>query len=104
LRGTTIQGFATTLSYQPVEFHDADAYFTLRDVLEKLDEQRGTQGNRIFYLSTAPDYYESIVEMLGTSGLAQRDTATSTFHRLLIEKPFGESLHAAVRLNDTLNR
>jgi len=100
----TWQGFATTLSYQPVEFHDADAYFTLRDVLEKLDEQRGTQGNRIFYLSTAPDYYESIVEMLGTSGLAQRDTATSTFHRLLIEKPFGESLHAAVRLNDTLNR
>jgi glucose-6-phosphate 1-dehydrogenase len=98
------QGFAATLHYRPVEFHDAGAYAALHSYLQQLDEQRGTLGNRIFYLSTAPDYYETIVEHLGDSGLAQHDMSGPSFHRLLIEKPFGSSLNSAIVLNDTLNR
>jgi glucose-6-phosphate 1-dehydrogenase len=99
------QTFATRLHYQPVEFHDAATYVELKATLAQLDEERGTGGNRIFYLSTAPEYYEPIAELLGETGLAQRDLpGSSTFHRLLIEKPFGQNLRSAIALNDTLNR
>ncbi len=98
------QAFAANLHFQQVEFHDAAAYARLNERLSQLDGERGTRGNRIFYLSTAPEYYEPIVELLGEHGLARRDGDASSYHRLLIEKPFGQNLASAIKLNDTLNR
>src|SRR5438445_3293092 len=44
-------GFAKALFYHQSEFHDANGYKTLSERLEKIDKERGTGGNRLFYLA-----------------------------------------------------
>ena len=48
------ESFASGLFYMQGEFDDAGAYERLRERLEQLDSERGTGGNHLFYLSTAP--------------------------------------------------
>ena len=52
---------------------------------------------RMFYLSTAPEFFPVIVEALGAAGLARSDEATV---RVVIEKPFGTTLAQARELNE----
>lgn len=49
------EGFAQRLSYVPVAFGDQEGYRRLADVVAQLDRKRGTRGNRLFYLATAPE-------------------------------------------------
>src|SRR5215470_2308706 len=42
--------FAGRLFYVQAEFNDAGGYDRLRQTLERLDRERGTAGNRLFYL------------------------------------------------------
>ena len=52
--------------------------------------------NRLFYLSVAPQLYESAVQNLGASGLVAEDTG---WRRVVIEKPFGSDFQSAQTLN-----
>ena len=52
--------------------------------------------NRLFYLSVAPQLYESAVQNLGASGLVAEDTG---WRRVVIEKPFGSDFQSAQALN-----
>src|SRR3954453_23367139 len=47
-------GFAQGLYYHQSEFHDAAGYKSLAERLDKIDRERGTGGNRLFYLAVAP--------------------------------------------------
>jgi glucose-6-phosphate 1-dehydrogenase len=71
----------------------------LRTKLEKVEAERHTEGNRIFYLATAPDFFGPIVKQLGAAGMAQPDQGWS---RLIVEKPFGHDLESARVLNQEL--
>ena len=51
--------------------------------------------NYLFYLSTPPNLYEVIPEMLSKVGL---NSTKNGFKRLIIEKPFGSSLDSARNL------
>src|SRR6187200_1618009 len=53
------KSFAEALFYHQSEFHDANGYKTLAERLEKIDNERGTGGNRLFYLAVAPDQFEA---------------------------------------------
>src|SRR5438132_9411838 len=47
--------FAQSVFYHQSEFADETGYKTLAERLEKIDKERGTRGNRLFYLAVAPD-------------------------------------------------
>jgi len=81
----------------PGDVGDPDAYKRLADLLTRLDRDRGTGGNRVFYLSTAPAQYSDAIRQLGAAGLSGQSEGKWT--RIVIEKPFGTDLETARQLN-----
>src|SRR5437762_8606732 len=51
------ESFARGLYYVQTNFDDSEGYKKLASLLEQVDQERGTLGNRLFYLSTPPDAY-----------------------------------------------
>lgn len=97
--------FSKGLFYLATQFDDPEGYTRLGRLLEQLDQERGTAGNRIFYLATQPSYYPIIIELLRSSGLARRGKNESGgWSRIVIEKPFGRDLESARSLNAELSK
>jgi glucose-6-phosphate 1-dehydrogenase len=92
------ESFASSLFYMSGDFADAEAFKALGSRLEQLDRERGTESNRIFYLSTAPSFFGLISRQLGGAGLSQGEGWT----RVIVEKPFGHDLESARELNREL--
>ena len=86
--------FAGRLSYVAGEFDDPAAYAKLKAILDANDAEKGTAGNRLFYLSTPPSLFAKIVDMLDGAGLGPRE-ATKGWTRIIIEKPFGTDMDTA---------
>ncbi|HEX8805219.1 MAG TPA: glucose-6-phosphate dehydrogenase [Acidimicrobiales bacterium] len=82
--------------YVAGSFDDGEVFEHLSATLARLDEVAGAPLNRLFYLSTAPAFFELVVHQLGRHGLHQQDGAAV---RVVIEKPFGTRLVEARRLN-----
>lgn len=102
-----LSAFAQRIFYCQSDFTDRAGYAKLSDLLERLDEERGTQGNRIFYLATPPTTYSEIIHQLGGAGLARPPRSNGeeeAFVRIVIEKPFGRDLASAQKLNRELAR
>src|ERR1700694_5687429 len=72
-----------------------------RERLEKLETNRSTGGNRLFYLATPPDAFAPISRELGRTGLLKEEK-DGAWRRLVIEKPFGTDLTSARALNAEL--
>src|SRR5947207_243754 len=89
--------FAQSVFYHQSEFADETGYKTLAERLEKIDKERGTRGNRLFYLAVAPDQFEPILKHLKTVGL--NHAAKGSWARVIVEKPFGTDLASARELN-----
>lgn len=87
------------ICYYQLDFTNMSGYTDLKEYLNRLDETAATGGNRVFYLAVAPEYFETIVQGLQSSDMAQKQGAWS---RLIIEKPFGKDLKTARKLNDKL--
>ncbi len=94
--------FEQGISYVDGNFEDPKDYRALGDELNRLDRERGTCGNRIFYLAAPPRMYRTIVDNLGVAGLVGEQNDDS-WTRLVVEKPFGRDLHSAIELNDHLH-
>ncbi|HEY7915214.1 MAG TPA: glucose-6-phosphate dehydrogenase [Blastocatellia bacterium] len=91
------QSFAQGIFYTAGDINDSAAYQRMSELLEQIDRERGTAGNRVFYLSVAPDLYGETISQLGEAGLARpRD---GSWARIIIEKPFGSDLESAIKLN-----
>ena len=58
-------GFARRLRYLSVSFDEPAGFRRLKTLLEELDAEGGTRGNRLFYLATAPEFFPVIAESLG---------------------------------------
>ncbi|MEW9121799.1 MAG: glucose-6-phosphate dehydrogenase [Thermotaleaceae bacterium] len=84
--------------YIPFSFEEDEGYKRLRDFLEKLDQGYHTGGNRFYYLAVSPESFPIIVERLKSNQLTQGEG----WHRLVIEKPFGQNLDSAQRLNEKI--
>jgi glucose-6-phosphate 1-dehydrogenase len=79
---------------------DEDSVFErLNGELGQFDEEAGISFNRIFYLSTAPNFFALIVKKLGEHTLHKHPEADV---RVVIEKPFGTRLAEARDLNREL--
>jgi len=79
---------------------DAD-HARLAEILRKFDKEKGTLGNRLFYLSTPPNTFEPIITCLGRQ---QEEQKTPGFVRIIIEKPFGRDGASAKNLNALLHK
>ena len=88
--------FARGLYYHRAEFHDVNGCIGLGKLLDEIEQERGSEGNRLFYLAAAPEYYPLIVKQLGAAGLARSEKGWT---RIIIEKPFGRDLVSARELN-----
>ena len=91
------QQLASGIRFVPGEFGDDEAFDRLKQTIEKLDAERGTNGNHAFYLSIPPKAFEQVCQQLSRSGLAS--PAKDQFRRVVIEKPFGHDLKSARELN-----
>ncbi len=126
-RPSVWESFAEGLFYVQSNFDDPNGYAALETKLAEIDNHRGTSGNRMYYLSTPPDYYAHIVANLGAAGLANskpanlpsdngnsRNTSVlpqitgmltplpstdTSWRRIVVEKPFGHDLASAQQLN-----
>src|SRR2546429_6712306 len=89
--------FSQSLFYHQSEFENESGYQSLAQRLNKIDEERGTRGNRLFYLAAAPEKFEPILKNLKAAGLNK--AKESSWARVIIEKPFGRDLASAQELN-----
>jgi glucose-6-phosphate 1-dehydrogenase len=81
------------MRYTTLDFADDKGEDELRDVLTELDEERGTQGNRVYYFAVPPAAIGTLIDEI-----AERRGAEGWI-RLIIEKPFGHDLASARELN-----
>jgi glucose-6-phosphate 1-dehydrogenase len=84
------------VKYVPGNFDDAEAYGRLTGEIEAFDAESDVPFNRLFYLSTAPEFFPVIVDALGKCGLQRHERSAV---RVVIEKPFGIDLASARDLN-----
>jgi glucose-6-phosphate 1-dehydrogenase len=91
-----LDGLLAEMRYVPGAFDDDSVYSGLDQTLREFDERAGQPLNRIFYLSTAPEFFPVIAQKLGAAGLSQCEHAET---RIVIEKPFGYDLASARQLN-----
>jgi glucose-6-phosphate 1-dehydrogenase len=90
--------FAATIFYQPGDIGRREDFVELAARLTALEGDSET--TRVYYLATAPQFYEAVVEALGATGLADESAGP---RRIVVEKPFGTDLATAQALNACLH-
>jgi glucose-6-phosphate 1-dehydrogenase len=93
------RGFAKGLSYVRGDFAGSETYGRLGQRLREIDAERGTKGNRIFYLATSPNFFLPIIHGLEAASVSERQAnyaePSQGWQRIVIEKPFGHDLQSA---------
>jgi len=105
------QEFSKCIEYFPGDAAQGEMYRALADRMAAMDASAGTRGNRLFYLSVAPELYESIVQRIDEAALVTEgrrwcsiDASTRSWQRIIVEKPFGHDEESAASLNRALGR
>lgn len=86
--------FLKTLRYLRSTFEDDAGYQKIPDFASGFE-------NKIYYLSTPPSAYETVISKLGEHGLTDEGEG---YTRIIVEKPFGRDLDSARNLNEVLLR
>jgi glucose-6-phosphate 1-dehydrogenase len=89
--------FAQNLWYSRGDLATHADYEALHKLLYDIEK---TQANRLYYLATAPNFFEPVVTNLDQLGLADE---TDGWRRIVVEKPFGYDLTTAQTLNRALH-
>jgi glucose-6-phosphate 1-dehydrogenase len=89
---------AGATQYLPMDFADESKVDDLVSLLNRLDEERGTRGNRVYYLAVPPQAMPDVVKGLG------KRRKTHGWTRLIVEKPFGRDLASARELTKLISR
>jgi glucose-6-phosphate 1-dehydrogenase len=94
-------GFSRRIRYVHGSTDDPGTFSRLKQVLEEVERDCGTQGNRMFYLALPPSVIAQTAQGLGRAGLVTgaKDPAWT---RIIVEKPFGRDLESAQGLNTSL--
>ncbi len=86
--------FSQNIYYHPGDIGHTEDFVALAKLLR--DIEKSDSSTRVYYLATAPRFYEQAVEQLGLAGLADENGGR---RRVIIEKPFGTDLASAKHLN-----
>jgi glucose-6-phosphate 1-dehydrogenase len=95
-----IEWLASRVRYIAASFEDETGWKLLRETLPRVETEYRTEGNRLFYLATAPDFFLSLTKRLTSEGLMEEESGH--WRRVIIEKPFGHDLESARALNSEL--
>jgi glucose-6-phosphate 1-dehydrogenase len=98
------ESFAEGAFYVSGNFNEEKGFGELARRLDVIDRERGTAGNRLYYLATPPTFFGEIVENLGAAGLGRERSAEHGWSRIVVEKPFGRDLDSARHLNEELHK
>ncbi|MFM8414008.1 MAG: glucose-6-phosphate dehydrogenase [Planctomycetota bacterium] len=90
--------FADSIFYEPGDIGQVEDVARLERRLTALEGAGPT--TRVYYLATAPQFYEPVIAALGSLGMA--DEAAGP-RRIVVEKPFGTDLATAHTLNGRLH-
>jgi glucose-6-phosphate 1-dehydrogenase len=102
--GTLLDEFAALVSFIPANFTDADGYEKLQAELERVEKERGTLGNRLFYMATPPSFVPDILQHLGHTNACTQTANGTPWTRIIAEKPFGVDRASAQRLTDQFHK
>jgi glucose-6-phosphate 1-dehydrogenase len=86
------------MRFVAMDFADQDGEDHVAGTLNELDEERGTRGNRVYYLATPPDVFATAAREIG------KRRKTQGWTRLIVEKPFGCDLQSARELQSVIER
>lgn len=92
--------FKKSISYFKSNINNIEDYSILAEKLDKIDAEWGIRANRLFYLSVAPQFIETVTVNLNQSKLVSEPASD----RIIIEKPFGHNKETAIELNNLLTR
>jgi glucose-6-phosphate 1-dehydrogenase len=88
---------AEATRYMSVDFADRSRDKKVLELMNEVDAERGTRGNRVYYLAVPPQAMPMIVQEIGGRRKAEGWT------RLIIEKPFGHDLESARELTNLIS-
>ncbi|HTU26472.1 MAG TPA: glucose-6-phosphate dehydrogenase [Pirellulales bacterium] len=92
--------FSQHVHYQPGDIGKEEDFVALGKRLDELE--KGKPATRVYYLATAPQFYEPAVAHLGAAHL--NEETGGGIRRIIIEKPFGIDRASARELNDAVHR
>jgi glucose-6-phosphate 1-dehydrogenase len=95
--------FSKLLYYISADFGNEHSYENLKKEIEELESKGETCGNRLFYLATPPEFFNTIIENLGKQGL-NRPLNEDCWTRIIVEKPFGHDLDSAQKLDKKIGK
>lgn len=95
-----MSGFLDYFRYSKLDVNRQEDYQALLQLVKKQEKELHLEENRMFYLSVAPEFFDTIALNINNSGLGE----TTGWKRLIIEKPFGHDLESARDLNEQLSR
>ncbi|MDX9834309.1 MAG: glucose-6-phosphate dehydrogenase [Desulfobulbus sp.] len=84
------------IRYHQLDFTDSAAFVNLAN---RVGQERLPETKRLFFLAVKPKAFVPIASGLSNAGLFK---ANETIHQLLCEKPFGEDLSSAIRIQEQL--
>ena len=90
------------IHYMKMDMLDGSHYEHLCERLSRIDAERGTEGNYLFYMAIPPSLFGKVTDHLGEVGLTHE--TEDDWRRVIIEKPFGRDLDSAIELNNELHR
>jgi glucose-6-phosphate 1-dehydrogenase len=90
------------IHYMKIDMLAGADYELLCEHLSRIDAERDTEGNYLFYLAIPPSMFGPVTDHLGEVGLLHE--TEDDWRRLIIEKPFGRDLDSAIALNEELHR
>jgi glucose-6-phosphate 1-dehydrogenase len=99
-----LKPFMERVQYHSMNFDDDAGYDGLKKKLADMDAKFNTNGNRLFYLAVAPEYFSDIIGFLGKHEMNKPGEGDHHWVRTIIEKPFGHDLESARALNDEVNK
>jgi glucose-6-phosphate 1-dehydrogenase len=91
--------FSQRIAYVEGDFEDPEGYNRLRTRLEALEQQIGSEGNRLYYFATPPSAATVILHRLKEAGLLGSSGDKTPWTRVIMEKPYGRDLESATDLN-----
>lgn len=93
-----VEQFCQHFYYLSFEVTNKSTYHELKTLLDEVETIHKIPGNRIFYMSMAPEFFGTIAKNLKAEGV----TDSGGWTRLVIEKPFGHDLESARALNEEI--
>lgn len=99
-----VADFIAHIEYAHIDLHDLASFEALRDRIHELETTTHKECvSKLYYMALTPDILETAIQNIGKVGLhIGCGGEEEKWARIIIEKPFGQDLASAKRLNELL--